>query len=123
MLDAYFGTIDYDGETLDEALEEVRAFLDSQSSLLDRSFVVVDHGRIVSGVLVSRVEGKPFIGYVMTVPSHKNQGLARMVTSVAMDCLAEDGYTEADLYITEGNIASEALFRSVGAVRFGDESA
>ena len=117
MLDAYVGTIDYEGETLDDAIEEVRGFLDSESSLPGRSFVVEDEARIVSGVLVSMVEGVPFIGYVMTIPSHKNQGLARLVVGIALDRLAYDGHESAALYITDGNVASEALFRSVGAVQ------
>ena len=117
MLDAYEGTIDYEGETLDDAIGEVRGFLESESALLDRSYVVEDEGKVVSGVLVSMVEGVPFIGYVMTVPSHKNQGLARLVVGVALNHLAADGHESAALYITEGNAASEALFRSVGAVR------
>lgn len=117
MLDAYVGTIDYEGETFDDAIEEVRGFLESEASLPGRSFVVDDKGRIVSGVLVSMVEGVPFIGYVMTIPSHENQGLARLVVGVALDRLADDGHESAVLYITDGNVASEALFRSVGAVQ------
>lgn len=117
MLDAYEGTIDYEGETFDDAIEEVRGFLESESSLLGRSFVLEDRGRIVSGVLVSMVESVPFIGYVMTIPSYKNQGLARRVVGVALDRLADDGHNSVALYITDGNVASEALFRSVGAIQ------
>lgn len=120
MLDAYIGTIDYEGETLEDAMEEVRGFLEDGSSLCDRSFVVEEDGMIVSGVLVSIVEGRPFIGYVMTIPSHKERGLARLVTGVALDRLADDDHDLVALYITEGNTASEALFRSMGAVRVED---
>lgn len=117
MLDAYVGTIDYEGETLDEAIDEVRGFLEDQRSLPDRSFVVVDNGRIVSAIFILMVEDDPFVGVVMTLPSHKRQGLGRLVTNVAIQHLASDGHERAVLYITDGNVASEALFRSVGAVR------
>lgn len=117
MLDSYVGTIDYEGETLDDARDEVRRFIDSGSVLLDCSLVAEDKGKIVSGVLVSLLEEGPFIGYVMTIPSHKNQGLARLVTMAAMKRLAAEGHELATLYITDGNVASEALFDSLGAVQ------
>ena len=115
MLDAYIGTIDYEDETLDDAIDEVRGFLENEAAMLDNSFVVEDRGSIVSGILVSMVDDAPFIGYVMTDPAHKRQGLGRAVTSTALRRLAEDGHQKVVFYITEGNIASETLFRSLGA--------
>lgn len=116
MLDAYVGTIDYKDEDLDDAMEEVRSFLDDPDSLLDRSYVVEDEGEIVSAVLVSMYHGRPFVGYVMTLPSHKKQGLARHVITHAITRLAEDGHEKVVLHITDGNTPSEDLFRFVGAV-------
>lgn len=78
MLDAYVGTIDYEDETLEDAMGEVTSFLDDDRALLDRSYLVEDDGMIASAVLVSLSEGRPFIGYVMTRASHKNHGLARL---------------------------------------------
>lgn len=117
MLDAYVGTIDYEDETLEDAMGEVTSFLDDDRALLDRSYLVEDDGMIASAVLVSLSEGRPFIGYVMTRASHKNHGLARLVTTTALERLAGDGHETVILYITEGNTPSEALFRSVGAVQ------
>jgi predicted GNAT family acetyltransferase len=117
MLDAYVGTIDFEDEDLDDAMEEVRSFLDDDASLLDRSYLVEDDGQIVSAVLVSMAQGRPFIGYVMTLPSHKKQGLARLGVTHVLKRLADDGHESVVLYITEGNTPSEGLFRSVGAVQ------
>lgn len=114
MLDAYVGTIDYEDENLDDAIDEVRSYLEG-APLLDHSYVVYVDDRIASAVLVSLVEGTPFVGYVMTLPVYKNQGLARAVTKTSMSSLATAGYAKLVLYITEGNEPSEALFRSVGA--------
>lgn len=119
MLDAYVGTIDYEDENLDDAMEEVRSFLDDPESLLGRSYIVVDNEEILSAVLVSMSQDQPFIGYVMTLPSHKKRGLARLVTTHAMKRLADDGHEKVVLYITDGNTPSENLFRSVGAVHVG----
>jgi RimJ/RimL family protein N-acetyltransferase len=117
MLDAYVGTIDYEDESLEDAIEEVRSFIDDGDSLLDRSYLVEDNGTIASAVLVSVYDDKPFIGYVMTLASHKSRGLARLVTTTALERLADDGHDTVVLYITEGNTPSEALFRSIGAVQ------
>lgn len=119
MLDAYVGTIDYEDENLEDAMEEVRSFLDDDRALLDRSYLVDDDGTIASAVLVSMSEGRPFIGYVMTRASHKSRGLARLVTTTALERLAADGHEMVVLYITEGNTPSESLFHSVGAVQTG----
>lgn len=116
MLDAYIGTIDYEDEDLDDAMEEVRSFLDDDVSLLDRSYLAEDDGEIVSAVLVSLSDGRPFIGYVMTLPSHKKRGLARLLITHLLERLADDGHETVVFYITEGNTPSERLFRSVGAV-------
>ena len=116
MLEAYIGTIDYDGEDLDDAVREVRSYFESGHPLLDRSYLVESESAIVSAVLVSLSEGIPFIGYVMTAPDHKNLGLGRLVTTASLVALAQDGYEKIVFYITEGNLPSEALFTAVGAV-------
>lgn len=116
MLDAYVGTIDYDDEDLDDAMEEVRSFIQDDDSLLDRSYIVEEDGEIISAVLVSMSQDRPFIGYVMTLPSHKRRGLARFVITHAMERLADDGHEAVVLYITDGNTPSENLFLSLGAV-------
>lgn len=115
MLDAYVGTIDYEGENLEGAVDEVRSYLDHRP-LLQHSFVAELGGEIASAVLVSLLDNTSFIGYVMTLPAHKGEGLAQLVTTSSMSSLAEDGHRNIVLYITEGNKPSEALFRSVGAV-------
>jgi hypothetical protein len=119
MLDSYMGTIDYDGETLEDAISEVGGYFDS-SALLEHSFVATSGDGVVSAVLVTLDGGQPFIAYVMTTPSHKNQRLARLVTATAMSSLAGAGHDEAHLYITDGNVESEALFRALGAVPVED---
>jgi hypothetical protein len=116
MLDAYVGTIDSEDENLDDAVEEVRSYFETGHPLLDRSYLVESNGAIVSAVLVSLSGGMPFIGYVMTSPHYKNLGLGRLVTTVSLVALAQDGYEKIVFYITDGNLPSEALFSTVGAV-------
>lgn len=116
MLDAYIGTIDYEGETIDEAVGEVESWLDG-SALLDHSYAAIVDGAFVSAVLVMTLKGLPFIAIVMTRSDSKNQGLGRYVTATALASLREEGEEQVVLYITDGNTPSEKLFLSLGAVQ------
>ena len=114
MLDAYVGTIDYEGETLVEALDEVDGWF-AGSALLDHSYVAIIDGALVSAVLTMVVDHDPFIAIVMTDQTNKNTGLGRAVTARSLVSLANAGYSRAVLYITKGNTPSERLFASLGA--------
>jgi L-amino acid N-acyltransferase YncA len=116
MLDAYIGTIDYEGESLEEARAEVAAFFD-HDPLLEHSWIAFAGDTAASGVLVSMWRGEPLIGYVLTRADHKRRGLGRTVLEAALHSLGEAGWAGINAFITEGNTASEALFRGVGAVR------
>ncbi len=114
MLDAYVGTIDYEGETLDEAVDEVDVWLRA-SPMLAHSYAAVIGGRMVSAVLVTTVDDLPFVSNVMTDPDHKGAGLGRTVVEVALRSLRASGHQRLVLYITKGNLASERLFAAAGA--------
>ncbi|MEN8040442.1 MAG: GNAT family N-acetyltransferase [Actinomycetota bacterium] len=114
MLDAYIGTIDYEGETLVEAIDEVDAWLDG-TPMLDHSFCAVVGDDLVSAVLVSFLEFDPLIRSVMTHPEYKGSRLARAVTDAALATLSQTGHSRVVLYITQGNTASERLFDALGA--------
>ncbi len=116
MLDAYAGTIDSEGETLEDAIDEVGAYFGAEP-LLRHSFLLERDGSILAAVLVSFQERNPFIPYVITAPKHKNQGLAASITSSALDSLKTAGFSTAVLFITDGNAPSEALFAKLGAKR------
>lgn len=114
MLDAYVGTIDYEGETLTEATDEIDSWLED-GPLLDHSYGAVLNGQLLSAVLVVEADHIPLIGYVMTAADHKGNGLGGAVTSEAVVSLKNSGYPHAVLYITKGNTPSERLFEGLGA--------
>ncbi len=114
MLDAYIGTIDYEGETLKEARDGVDSWLEG-SPLVDHSCGAIIDGQIVSAVLVSVLDESPFIAIVMTDPAHKGARLARAVTEAALISLKRAGHSRVALYITKGNTPSEKLFAAIGA--------
>lgn len=120
MLNAYVGTIDYDGESLEDAIEEVSAFFRNHNPLFSHSLTVEVGDRLGSAVLVSLQDDEPFIGYVMTWRDLKRTGLARVVSAASLGGLAAAGYKRAVFYITDGNRPSEALFSSLGAVEIAE---
>ncbi len=115
MLNAYLDTIDYEGETIDEARAEVRGYLDGDP-MLSCSLVGRTGGEIVSACLVSRGDHRPIIGYVMTAARSKNQGIASRLLEASLDLLAAEGHDKVAAWITDGNLPSETVFRRAGFV-------
>jgi RimJ/RimL family protein N-acetyltransferase len=117
MLEAYRGTIDDEGESLDEAREEVDAWLAS-APLLDGSRVLgTRDGALISAVLVSRLGDLPIIAYAMTAPPHTARGLASALLSDVVASLAAQGERAVVAFITEGNLLSERVFTRAGFER------
>ncbi len=113
MLDAYLGTIDYEGEDLDDAGGEVDRYLAAEA-YLPASRVVEQDGAIQSGVLLSRIAGLPMVGYVMTRAAVKNRGLASVLVDEAASATWNDGHNHLRAFITVGNTPSEKLFMRAG---------
>lgn len=115
MLDAYRGSIDDDGETLTEALAEVRGYFARPAWLATSAL-----GRTGAGVAgACLVEwwpavGAPLIGYVMTAARWKGRGVARALLQNSLASLAAAGQVEVWAVITAGNTASETLFQRAG---------
>ena len=119
MLDAYTGTIDYEGESIVEAREAVDDWF-RDAPLLGQSFGAEIDGRLVSAVLAMTLDDAPFISIVMTAPEHKGYGLGRAVVATSLESLRAEHHGAVTLYITEGNAPSERLFASLGAVEVPD---
>ncbi|MEM8534984.1 MAG: GNAT family N-acetyltransferase [Chloroflexota bacterium] len=125
MLDAYHGTIDDNGETLEDALMEVQTYLSGQRGvvpLLDDSHMAFMERSMVGVCLVGEWSEKqrPLITYIMTRSECKGQGIGQHVLWATLCRLAEHGYLEVLAVITDGNTASERLFTRMGFVRAKD---
>ena len=119
MLDAYTGTIDYEGESIVEARQAVDDWF-SDAPLLGHSFGAEMDGHLVSAVLAMTLDDAPFIAIVMTAPDYKGNGLGRAVVAASLESLRKEHHGTVTLYTTEGNIPSERLFASLGAVEIAD---
>ncbi len=113
MMDAYVGTIDYEGETYEQAIEEVDGAFEHEA-LLDESRIAEGDGTIHSAVLVSLVDGDAFIGYVMTRADDKNAGLATALLDLSAEAIWAAGYAQIRAFIAEGNTPSEKVFTRAG---------
>lgn len=122
MIEAYRGTIDYDGESLDDAIREVNAYLAGKRggpALLNESRLVVDGHQLVGACLVAhwRERQTPLIAYVMTHATRKNRGLGKQMVSAVLVALQRQSHHQVRAVITEGNIPSERLFSRLGFTR------
>jgi ribosomal protein S18 acetylase RimI-like enzyme len=126
MLEAYRGTIDFDGsETIEVALDEVAGYLSGASGppLLEHSLVAVAGGSIVGAVLVSFFEGLPLFAYAYTAPEWKGRGVSTALLRRSMASLAAAGFERVALFVTAGNDPAERIYERLGFRDAGDTRA
>jgi len=119
MIDSYRGTIDYDGETFDDALSEVNAFLAGERGgqpWLEMSYLAFAGSRLIGACLIGEWQERqlPIIAYMMTSADSKNRGVGRHLLNQGLRALGGKGFTEVRAVITDGNTPSEALFLKLG---------
>jgi GNAT superfamily N-acetyltransferase len=119
MLDAYLDTVDYEGETTDDALVEVEGYFSGRTGepLLEASWVYESSGAILSASLVSLWKGKPLVSFLMTRSAWKGRGLASYVLRQSLLSLQDAGYGEVYATISEGNEPSQEIFSHFGFER------
>ena len=122
MLDSYRDTIDYDGETITDAMNEVGSYfsvLPEDSIWLDSSWLGFMQNSLICASLVGfwKDRNSPIISYVMTVSQWKGKHLATSSVARSLHSLAESNHTKVYAVITEGNTPSEHVFRHSGFER------
>lgn len=115
MLDAYENTIDWQDETLEDAVSEVEEYFEAQP-LLAESLLVTDNQGAVSACLVSYLQKQkaPLIAYVMTAKRGKRNGIAQRILQGTIQRLHRTGHERILAGITDGNVPSENLFERFG---------
>lgn len=118
MLESYRDTIDYEGETLEDAVKEVCATLHGKYGLFMEqcSFLIEESGQILSACIVvwSEQPKLPLIAYTMTHPGCQSQGMAAFLLKKSITSLFAQGYKEAYLVVTRGNTAAHHLYEKIG---------
>jgi RimJ/RimL family protein N-acetyltransferase len=116
MLDAYRNTIDYEGETTDDALNEMEKYFAGAwgPPLPDCSWVYEASGTLLAASLVTLWDEEPFVAFIMTRAAWKGRGLASYVLRQSLLSVQDCGYREVRAVITEGNTPSERAFARFG---------
>ena len=113
---AYLDTIDYEGESLADAVREVQKTFAGEYGDFNRecSRLLEQEGELAAAVLLTRWQGSPFVAFTMTHPRFKRTGLARACMAGAMQALFAGGETELRLLVTLANAPAVRLYRSLG---------
>lgn len=116
MLDAYQGSIDYEGENLQQTVDELkRVFRGSYGPLMEEaSYLVMEGDQVLSGLLTCLYRGEPSITYTFTRKSAQRLGYATLLINKAFDGLYRSGYHLLFLYVTLTNKGAVRLYESLG---------
>jgi GNAT superfamily N-acetyltransferase len=116
FLEAYFGTVDYEGESEQEAIEAVQATFDGEfGEFIEASSLVIEHsGRLTSAAFVTLWQGQPLLAFSVTAPEYKGQGFAGQCIAASMRALAAAGYRELHLFVTSSNASALSVYNRLG---------
>jgi len=119
MLAGFRGTVDDEGEDLDQAREEVhRTFAGGYGRLLwNASFVVEGESatpELLSASVITFWQDLPLLSCSVTHPQAVRRGLATALILQSARTLAGQGYARLDLFVTRGNAAAEHLYEKLG---------
>jgi len=117
VLAAYRGTIDDEGETVDDALEAVDVWLGH--AIAPHSLVLEEPGRLIAASFVVTVDDRHYIDPVIVAAPAKQRGIGVAMVSSSIRSLLDAGVHEVGATITDGNVPSERLFASLGFTRVG----
>jgi len=118
MLNAYKGTVDYEGEDIEDARDEVRRLSEGEygEPLWDCSFVAEMSKNMVGAVVVTldRKENVPLLAFAMTSPDKKRLKVATTLMKKTVNSMIDAGFKETIAYVTEGNEPSAGLASKFG---------
>ncbi len=116
MLAAFRGTVDDEGEDIDQARDDVRrTFEGGYGPLLwPASFVIDDGAALLSASVITYWKGSPLLSFSVTQPRAGRTGLASALISQSARTLAGQGHTRLELFVTRGNGPAERLYDKLG---------
>ena len=118
MYEAYRGTLDYSGETLEESSLEIAQTLDGKyGAIISQACLVVEaDGKIASAVIFNWFEREkmPLMTFSMTRDSQKGKGYAKKLIRAGLGVLAREKYSECCLVVTDGNEPALSIYKSLG---------
>lgn len=130
MLDAYRGTVDYNGETLEDARKETEHTISGSYGrfLPGCSFVAAGAGGLDAATLVTLLdEGEPdetpLLAFVMTRKSRQGRGIADALIRRSVAALRGQGHRRLSLVVTAANTVACRLYTRLGFAEAGTRTA
>lgn len=120
LVEAYRGTIDYQGETVEESIQEVvQTFNGKYGKFIpEASFVVISERRAISAIVFVHFEKEkmPLLAFTMTHPDFKGKGLSKKLIGLSLGQLEKMNFPECCLVVTEGNQPAQGIYERLGFV-------
>jgi ribosomal protein S18 acetylase RimI-like enzyme len=116
MVAAYRGTVDDEGETLEDAVGEVEGVIAGSYGPFasDASFVAEGDDGLVGASLVAISEPHPILLYLVVRPDAKRRGIGTFLIAASGNALLGSGHPTLDLFVTETNEPAVNLYRKLG---------
>jgi GNAT superfamily N-acetyltransferase len=115
---AFRGTIDDEGETLEQFVGEMRETLRGKYGpfVFEASFCVEapDTGKLVAASLVTIWNELPLLAFSATDPEFQGKGLGTALIERSIFRMKELGYRELHLGVTDGNAPAQRLYAKLG---------
>jgi GNAT superfamily N-acetyltransferase len=118
LLNAYHGTVDYEGEDLAASIVSAGEFLDGIyfPPIWEASFAAMKDGRMSSISFVADFEGIPLLVITATEKTAKRTGLASQLIEHSLDALHRHGRPALRLWVTCANTPAVAAYEKLGFV-------
>jgi GNAT superfamily N-acetyltransferase len=119
---AYQGTVDHEGESPAQCVEEMRGTLTGKYGpfLEFASFLIEENGEALSTALVTYWKDQPLVAFSMTAPAAQGRGYAGFLLEQAISALHAKGYPELFLVVTDANIPALSLYKKLGFEHQGE---
>lgn len=118
---AYHGSVDDDGETLEDGLKVGPGMLaaDRENLVRECSAGIWRQDELVASVVIITLLGDHWIDPVITHPDYRRQGLAQHLIRWASGELNGLGIRKLRLAVTDSNKPAVSLYQKLGFVRDG----
>ena len=116
MVEAYTATIDFEDDTVDDALRELSVAAAGEYGEPLRQHwleVVRDDGSPCAAIICTRLSGIPFVSFTFTSHRDTRRGLATTLVADVATALRDEGETALSLGVTVGNPA-ERIYERLG---------
>lgn len=122
MYDAYHNTIDDEGESPEEARQEIHDTLTGKYGplLSDCSFLIEKHGQALSASIVTSWTDKrdsitrPLLAFLMVHPTEQGKGMATLLLKKSINALQARGDDDFVLFVTAGNENAQHIYHKLG---------